>query len=98
MTSTTFQRILGGYIEHVGAAGQRISFWCNEEGKLQGLPVNRLATALWWDLSPEMERLDMLCGPVLITGGPTPDGQNTPVPTWMVEIYRRYKESHQAGD
>jgi Domain of unknown function (DUF3846) len=37
-----FRRVVGGYIEHVGAADMRISLYCNEE--LLDMPVNRLGS------------------------------------------------------
>ncbi len=53
----TLQDLVGGYIEVVyGYCGPdgadhddpRITFCVNEEGKIHNLPVNRLATELWW--------------------------------------------------
>ena len=38
------QKIVGGYIEHVDI--QVGDLWCNEEGLLQGLPINHTATQL----------------------------------------------------
>lgn len=54
------QAFVGGFIEHVGI-WQGHSYWCNEEGKLLGLPVNAEATArlgMTWDV---------LVGDVLVT-------------------------------
>jgi hypothetical protein len=41
-TLQAFRRVLGGHVEHIGAADRRISFWVNENGKLENMPVNRL--------------------------------------------------------
>lgn len=45
------QGIVGGYIEPVPGFNRFRGFacaaFCNEEGKLEGLPVNRAATAAW---------------------------------------------------
>jgi hypothetical protein len=38
-TLPTFQRIVGGYIEQDSSEDLRISFWLNESGKIDGLPV-----------------------------------------------------------
>lgn len=42
----SLQKIVGGYIEVVtigeDSAGNKLAIICNEEGKLQGLPPNRL--------------------------------------------------------
>ena len=39
----TYQNIVGGYIEHFDSI-DGIEFFCNEEGKLQGLPENLMST------------------------------------------------------
>lgn len=40
--------------------------WCNEEGKLEDLPINPVATGLWIiSYGPT----DTICGDVVITGG-----------------------------
>ena len=38
------QAIVGGYIEHVRVRGTEL--WCNEEGSLQGLPLNDTASRM----------------------------------------------------
>ena len=38
------QKIVGGYVEHVGIQGGDL--WCNEEGLLHNLPINHKATQL----------------------------------------------------
>ena len=45
MDLSAVQKIVGGYIEHVGIQGVG-DLWCNEEGLLQGLPINHAATQL----------------------------------------------------
>ena len=40
----TYQKIVGGYIEHFDATPNGIEFFCNEEGRLQDLPENILST------------------------------------------------------
>lgn len=55
-TLEALQAGVGGDIEHVpmfdtiqddGGATHKCVCFCNEEGKLDGLPVNNLATVLW---------------------------------------------------
>lgn len=48
-TLKTFQDFVGGYIQVVDITS-RHALVVNEEGKLQGLPVNRKATALFQKL------------------------------------------------
>lgn len=51
---------------------RRLSAYCHEEGKLEGLPLNRVATSLWanWLGVPVTALSDVLVGPVGITAGP----------------------------
>ena len=37
------QRIVGGWVEHLGVKGVG-ELWCNEDGKLAGLPKNQKAS------------------------------------------------------
>jgi len=53
------QGFVGGYIEMLQLQDGRI-MWCNEEGKLKGLPVNSLATSA-------CKYFDTIVGDVLIT-------------------------------
>jgi hypothetical protein len=47
------QDMVGGYIEAVPLWERHLDrpcvVWCNEEGKLDGLPGNERATAMWWE-------------------------------------------------
>ena len=54
--------IVGGYIEYVYVT-DGVHAYCNEEGKLQGLPVNIEATRLAGRLG-----VDILCGTVVFLG------------------------------
>lgn len=68
----TIKAAVGGWIE-AAHTGSDITLWCNEEGKLHGLPYNASATMLWRLLNPAV--CDVLVGPVLVTGGATPAGE-----------------------
>ncbi len=54
------QKAVGGYIEVVPSIQEGYSVVCNEEGKLQNLPINYKATMLHWHHN------DPLCGDVVI--------------------------------
>jgi Domain of unknown function (DUF3846) len=69
------QKSVGGYIERVASADGSMSFWVNEEGKLNGFTRNMLGTLLWWLTAPYAAGQDILVGPVVITGGAGPEGQ-----------------------
>jgi hypothetical protein len=45
--------------------------WCNEEGKLIGLPFNPLATDLWEE---SFGKTDLIKGNVIFTGGTDDEG------------------------
>ena len=73
------QRV-GGWIEAVASDDNTVTLWINEEGKLLGLPVNVVATKLWWGLCPAATNRDVLCGPVVVSGGPDANGDTKSVP------------------
>lgn len=69
---TAMQEAVGGYIELVPYfetfEGEPCEAYCNEEGKLHGLPVNGPATAYW---RGQVKRLaDVLVGNVIIIQPP----------------------------
>lgn len=82
----TLQKLVGGFIE--GISGSDWATWhayCNEEGKIHGLPPNWLATNLAHKLGwPEG---DILCGSVVILGGGD-EGEEADVPTSVIELAR----------
>jgi len=66
------QKLVGGYIEAVPhwdrQAGLPCVAWCNEEGKLDELPVNVRATAAWYvTLGQRVD--DVLVGNVVLCIG-----------------------------
>lgn len=80
----TLQDAVGGWIEAVEADSQT-TLWINEEGKLEGLPINKRATLLWWTLMPAARGYDVLVGDVVVTGGTDSHG-NT------LSVVKRVKE------
>jgi len=64
---------VGGPIEAVpywhSFNGARCVAFCNEEGKLNKLPLNVKATALWLNYVPHMLGHDVLVGDVIILTG-----------------------------
>ena len=73
-TLKEIQKMVGGYLEFVWDNGV-VQVICNEEGKLQGLPINREATEIWAELLFEggnsiISRMsDCLVGDVVILKG-----------------------------
>ena len=43
MDLPTIQKIVGGYVEHLGVKGAG-DLWCNEDGLSKGLPINDRAS------------------------------------------------------
>jgi hypothetical protein len=72
----------GGWLEAITGPGW--SAFCDEEGKIKGLPPNTLATGaailLGWGHG------DVLCGPVLFLGPPDRHGNETDVPAKVREV------------
>lgn len=77
-----FQEQVGGYIEHLFSEDRKTDFWMNEEGKLEGLPINIVATEVLYDLHPVFRGQDILNGTVIITGNRGPDTADVPAATW----------------
>lgn len=69
------QSVVGGFFEAVTSSTGKTTFWVNEEGKLNSLPMNPVATVLLWELEPSFKGRDFLMGTVLITGGVDEDGE-----------------------
>lgn len=93
----TLQGLVGGYIERVNTP--HADLWMNEHGKLEGLPINTMATYLWWKLSPEMEAVDTICGTCFVTGGADGHGGMLPVADSVVELYKQMEQiRHEEED
>lgn len=94
------QDAVGGYIQGVyGWTGDPettdfdVTFFVNEEGKLQSLEPNAKATALWWTLDERMVNEDYLCGVVVVTGGADRNGDTLSVPARVVEQVMRVERA-----
>ena len=57
---------VGGYIQVVPFDKANVDLWVNEDGKINNLPQNPIATSLWVD---EYGYTDVIVGNVVITGG-----------------------------
>jgi hypothetical protein len=65
------------------------TFIFNNESKLHGMPFNPKGTFLWWKLCPEMEHIEGLRGPVIVTG-PLDDGIDfQPIEEAVLDLFRR---------
>jgi hypothetical protein len=84
----TFEGLVGGYVEAVST--EYAVFWC--DGKNEELPCNTMATYLWWKISPEMERKDVLQGSVFVTGLPDDASDSLPAPDEVIDLYERMEQ------
>lgn len=68
----TLSRAVGGMIEAV-TLPNGLTLWVNEEGKMDGLPVNDYATKLF--TSAFGAGVDIIVGNAIITGGADDEGE-----------------------
>lgn len=85
----TIRNAVGGLIE-AAHSGTDMTIWCNEEGKLRGLPINPAATSLWWKVNPAMVDQDVIVGPALVTGSATPEGETLGITDEQCQLVEDY--------
>ena len=68
----TLSRAVGGMIEAV-TLPSGLTLWVNEEGKMNGLPVNEYATRLF--ASAFGAGIDIIVGNAIVTGGADDEGE-----------------------
>jgi hypothetical protein len=68
-----YQAAVGGFVEPIHLDTPKLTLLVNEEGKLQELPHNRRATALWWLLEPRAFETDEIVGDVVLLGDMSTD-------------------------
>ena len=68
----TLSRAVGGMIEAV-TLPNGLTLWVNEEGKMDGLPVNDYATRLF--VSAFGAGVDIIVGNAIVTGGTDDEGE-----------------------
>lgn len=81
----SLQALVGGHIEHVQLVRTErggVGMYAHDEGMIIGLPVNRLATALYWRTRrggvPD-ELPYAIHGPVVVLAGPDFEGDDEPI-------------------
>lgn len=70
------QTAVAGYVEAAYPTGDT-TLWFNEDGRMRELPINGLASQLWWKLQPGHNT--QLRGVVVVTGGADRNGDSLPV-------------------
>ena len=75
ITLESLQQGVGGLIQPIRLDG--LTLWCNDEGKIEGLPHNPYAQELWDRVYGV--KTDYLVGDVVITGGTDEKGDTIPL-------------------
>ena len=65
------QAVVDGWVQCVDMS-EHVSLWCNEEGKMVGLPVNQVGTSVWIHQYGET---DVIVGNIVLTGGTDDEGE-----------------------
>jgi hypothetical protein len=80
---------VGGYFQvlPINSKVGEVDLWVNEEGKLEGLPQNPIATALWVE---SYGLTDYCVGDVVITGGVNYKGITIGLSDEKVEYFMEY--------
>ena len=68
----SLQTAVGGWVQAVDL-DHDLTIWVNEEGKMDGLPVNPIATRLWEKYIGV--GTDIIAGNAVFTGGTDDDGE-----------------------
>jgi hypothetical protein len=82
-----YQAPVGGNIEVVRLYRPAASMYVNEEGKLEGLPMNHRATALASVHNDGFRGQDVVVGDVLVTGPVGAEGYDRSVPAKYIELW-----------
>jgi hypothetical protein len=72
----TLQTAVGGWVQAIDL-DEALTMWCNEEGKLVGLPHNPFAQFAWDKVYGA--NTDYLVGDVVFTGGTGDEGETLPL-------------------
>ena len=85
-TLSDYQDAVGGYIQPITIPTLGVTVYVNEEGLLQRLPLNSRSTFLWWFHVPTARQKAMLVGDAVIVGMVDRRGENTSVPSDVLEL------------
>lgn len=86
-TLDALQAVVGGYIECVTMDDGQWHLYCNEEGKLDGLPINVSATAFAHHMG--WPRGDVLVGRVILLGNGR-DGEEADLPASVLKAWQDF--------
>lgn len=81
----TLQTAVGGWVQAIDLASD-LTMWCNEEGKLNGLPHNPYAQFMWDKAFGA--HTDYIVGDVVLTGGTDDEGYTLGLTAEQAQIVR----------
>jgi hypothetical protein len=87
MNIQSYQWHLGGTVQALDLDRPAASLYCNEEGKLEGLPFNGRATMLLWMHNPALRFHDAIVGDALVVGPVSARGRDTDVPDAFTQMF-----------
>lgn len=79
-TLAILQEKVGGWLELAPIIDRTLSMYCNEEGKILGLPRNDRASDLLAPNNP-----DWIAGDVVLVGAPDSEGYDTSLPQVFID-------------
>lgn len=80
------RRLVEGNLERVDLYRPSASVYLNEEGKLDGLPINRRATTLLWVHNSRFRGQDVLVGTTVVVGPSEAHGDDTSAPDDLIDL------------
>ena len=69
-----------------------MSLWVNDNGKIEGLPLNRRATMFLWASASNWRNQDVMMGDVVITGQADESGETTGIPDELLRLITEVPE------
>ena len=79
------QQLVGGLIQGIDLREPSARLYCNEEGKVMELPMNRRATLLLWAHNPAFRYRDIIVGDAFLVGPVGRHSTDTNVPDEYVQ-------------
>lgn len=95
-TLEAMQKIVGGYIEQYMPFGDEVAIICNDEGKLNGLPLNRAIFC-----TEDKKALDVIAGTFFIAYAPSESENFLSMPNELAQKYKgkfKYPERFSVTD
>lgn len=79
----SMQAVVGGFIQAIYPWQDEVALVCNDEGKLNGLPLNRFL------LDDDGDLMDVIAGPFFLCLAPLDSDSFENLPDDMIDKYRR---------